>query len=125
MAIKPNELITDSEKIKEQVNIAVARFDNILKKKSPDFNYYTASIDGVLSFEICKEIVKEYINVGWAFARCVPSESEQFTELCLWMIKDVHTEHCSIYSCKYGEEDFCTVYQRRVPPTSNNWDDEY
>ena len=25
--------------------------------------------------------------------------------------KDVHTEHCDYSHCKYGEEDFCTVYQ--------------
>jgi len=26
------------------------------------------------------------------------------------MKKDVHTEHCSVYGCKYGEEDSCSVY---------------
>jgi len=33
------------------------------------------------------------------------------------MKKDVHTEHCHYYGCKYGEETSCTVYLGYVPPS--------
>lgn len=31
--------------------------------------------------------------------------------------KNIHTEHCHYYGCKYGEESSCTVYLGYAPPS--------
>lgn len=39
-------------------------------------------------------------------------------------IKDVHTEHCCLHSCKYGEDEECTVVTGKAPGVPCDFEDD-
>lgn len=103
----------------QEVRVLVEAFDQELESETKGHAWYHVVVAGEYNRVTLDSVEAEYYAAGWKHVLCQTSsengERPGLTGLQLWTVKDVHTEHCFIGRCKYGEDAICTV--RKVPPT--------
>jgi hypothetical protein len=108
----PNDL--KSVQVESNINNTIDQIEARLKNLYKGSKFYDFYIQSTVNPEEARLVEQEYTKAGWKKAKI---EGDRVT---LWTVMDVHTQHCDRLTCKYGEEEVCTVVSGGVPPTASN-----